>query len=97
LFVRIDGRARDGDDRADVEGEELLGVRRLEGNHVHEQVEAVRDRERSLFVAIEHDDLLALARMERRDGYVPAVARERALDRAADAARPADDEGAFRR
>jgi hypothetical protein len=97
LIVRVDRRARDRDDRADVELEQLVGVGELEGNDVDDQVEAVRRRERPLLVAVEMDDRHVLearrrGRFPAREHDRPAVAEEAQGDRAADVARAAEHE-----
>ena len=69
----------------------------LERDHVDEQVVAVGGCKSAAFLAIEPDDLeLALRRAARTERDPPAVVRERARDRRADVARPAEDEDAAR-
>jgi len=99
LGVRIDGRAGDGEDRTDVEAEELLGVRCLERDHVHDEVEAVGNVKSALLVTVECDGLEAVDRPARGaacNREVPAVRRERAGDGSTDVAGTPEDEGAGR-
>jgi hypothetical protein len=72
-------------------------VGHLERDHVDEQVVAVCDRECSFLIAVEGDDVTALAGVLRGDRDVPAVVCQRARNRAADAARPTEDERALSR
>jgi hypothetical protein len=98
LLVGVHRCARDRDDRADVEGKELLGVSGLEGNDVDEQVEAVGDGERFIVVAVERDVIEWVGRrplVASRNGDLPVVS-QRPSDRSADVARPTDDERALR-
>src|SRR4029077_2330528 len=62
LVVCVHGSARDGDQRAGVEPEQLLGVYSLEGNDVDNEVEAVRYGQRTILIAVERDVLVVLSR-----------------------------------
>ena len=62
LVVGVHGSARDRDQRAGVEPEQLLRMCSLEWNDVDHEVEAVRDRQGTILIAVESDVLVLLRR-----------------------------------
>jgi hypothetical protein len=99
LLVGVDRGARDRDDRARIEPQQLLGMRSFERDHVNDEIEAVRNIDCSVRVTVERDVIEAIhgrALVPTREGQLPAVAAERTRDGATDAAPPAENEGALR-
>jgi hypothetical protein len=97
--VGIDGCRRDCDERAGVELEQLVGVRRFERDDVDDEVEAVGDRQRSVLAPVERDVIEARRRRPlrlagKRD--VPTVRGEGVRDCGTDVAGATENEGAPR-
>ena len=73
-------------------------MRSLEGNDVDHQVEAVRDRQGTILIAVERDVLVLLGRRALAlagERQLPAVSKKRIGHRRADVAGTAEDERAL--
>jgi hypothetical protein len=97
LPVGVDRGTRDGEERASIEREQLLRVRRLERDDVDDEIEAVRDGKRLIVVAVKLDEVELVERRRsiscaKRD--LPLVVAQRMRDRCTDAAGSTDDERA---
>jgi hypothetical protein len=97
LPVGVDRGTRDGEERASIEREQLLRVRRFERDDVDDEIEAVRDGKRLIVVAVKLDEVELVERRRsiscaKRD--LPLVVAQRMRDRCTDAAGSTDDERA---
>jgi hypothetical protein len=73
-------------------------VRSLEGNDVDHKVEAVRDGQRTILIAVERDVLVLRSRRALAlagERQLPTVSQKRMGDRRADVAGAAEDERAL--
>ena len=98
LVVCVHGSARDRDQRAGVEPEQLLARASLEGNDVDHEVEAVRDGQGTILITVERDVLVLFSRRALAlpgERQLPTVSQKRMGDGRADVAGAAEDERAL--